>query len=373
MSSRDHPEYDDQQSTLMSSRDHLERDDQQSDDQQHDDQESDILSLLSSVEITGFSTVLDALSSPATSEHVSQGRRPSHAASTSSDAVTCEVQEDDSTEDTSCGSGGVVKTNPADCKPEHKHVRQYALDLELKLEMANRGLEESKKKRELKASRALEAEAELRSQRQNCGGSDLQHQLMGQLVGVRERCRDLEVLRTEESSKTRAIEDKLKGERRQRELAQKEYDQIKKESSELMAKVKEIKAGDGPLCAQEERSLKEMAVQKRDLDVIAAERDETLVLLEKAMTQKEITIKLRQRDVDEKRRQVILLEENLQQDQEDIRLLLHQINMLLREVERRGKHQRPDTLHELLRIRDGMYMLTRKKTIIDLNSHSPNE
>merc|ERR1712137_630881 len=97
---------------------------------------------------------------------------------------------------------------------------------------------------------------------------------------------------------------------------------------------------------------------------MAAERDETLDLLDKAMRQKEHTKQSRQRDVDAKLLDVRLLEQEREKEQLTIRKFAQSIDGLVSDLQKNKSYDKYEAFHELVRVRDGMYTLIRKRKIL---------
>jgi len=241
------------------------------------------------------------------------------------------------------------------------------LDLEQKLVLANRNLQESKKRHALEENRTLKAEEELRAMRKNYAGSDVEHILMGNLCRVRDRCKELASASKDADSKYRAIEEQLTRVSDHYADIEKDFEQVKKERQELQAELAQLKQGRAMLEAQDECNKQSIKNQKHNLKMLAAERDETLELLDKAMTQKEQTKQGRQRDVDEKQRQVDALQDKRNGEQRDIRKLITSVDTLVAGLQRGGSYEEPATWQELLRVRDGIHTLIKKETPSDMS------
>jgi len=266
---------------------------------------------------------------------------------------------------------------------------QHILDLEQKLLVTNQRFEEAKKRLAFEENRALKAEEELEKTRNNYEGTQLEHQLERNLLHAQEKYKRLDATSKDECLKSREIEDRFNREKDQCDDLQKIFESAKKEKEELVAKLNELQEGKVALESQEEINKKAIKERRHNLKMMAAQRDETLELLDKAMRQKEQTKQGRQRAVEEKQRQVIVLQEERAKEQHDIRQLLYNVDNLVtnlqsglqkahKEKEKARNRpetfqeiiRRPETYQELLRVRDGMHMLIKKRTTFDAPAHT---
>lgn len=132
-----------------------------------------------------------------------------------------------------------------------------------------------------------------------------------------------------------------------------------------MAEIEAVKKGRKTLESQDARDKAAMSIQTDNINLMAAERDETLDLLDRAMKQKEITKQGRQRDVDFKLHQLRTLEGESVKEQHSIRQFARTIDSLVSDLQKGKTYDRYEAFQEIIRVRDGMHTLIRKRKILD--------
>jgi len=347
--------------------DEQQSDDQKTDDQQTDNQQSDDLQSLTNSRLSDELNHMLEADLLGSEEGSSQGKQRTHSGGSSPSpsqkgGTLSDVQEFDST-----GSGGTFKKDVPH-NPASERVEEHIRDLKQKLMQANIKFEDSEKASALEEKRALAVEAELRDARKNYGGTDLEHQLMEDLCRARARCKDLEDSGKHDSAKFKGIEVQLSRDNERRQNIQYKFEAVKKEKEDLVKEIAALKKGKVKLESQDARDKTELSMQEKNVRLMAAERDETLDLLDKAMKQKELTKYGRQRDVDAKLHQVKVLEDERAKEQFSIRQFARSVDGLVFDLQKNKSYDRYEAFHELIRVRDGMHTLIAKRKILDASA-----
>lgn len=196
------------------------------------------------------------------------------------------------------------------------------------------------------------------------GGSDLEMQLMQNLVLLRTRADELDrQAREEEAEKRRAIEE-LEKERKDKVGVGAEVARLQTLKADLASKVNELKTRSQDLEKEKNDRLQELKDLRGECDMIRGERDETMVLLDRAINlkgrEKEKQERLR-KDADLKQSQLERL--GLQKDKA-FATVLRDVDQLLARVGRgeTGITSSGENLRgELLGIRNEMRQLIRER------------
>jgi len=186
------------------------------------------------------------------------------------------------------------------------------------------------------------------------------HQLTYNLLRVRERCKDLEASTKEEGLKCREMELQIVRDHEQDEVVQKQVKVAKEERQTLMAELEELEAGKKLLQERDDENNKHIITQQHIFKMIAAERDETLELLDSAMKQKEQTKKARKREVDKMKADVQELQNKILKEKAHVREHLLTVDDLVARLQCGHNHYTPDAFQELISVRDGMQSLINK-------------
>mmetsp|Transcript_69233 Transcript_69233/g.150669 ORF Transcript_69233/g.150669 Transcript_69233/m.150669 type:complete len:544 (-) Transcript_69233:40-1671(-) len=240
-------------------------------------------------------------------------------------------------------------------------VPDSVADLESKLNVAQSKVEEATERWKKEEQRAAAAEKKLQQSRSAAGSSDLEYQLMTNLVALRARCMELEEVQKAEISKAQAAEERLDTERRGKNDVERALTDAEVLKSQLANQLDEVKGRATDLekrKAEQERINKE---QEQRLRAISVERDETLVLLERAVDIKEKRERDRQQKVDEANRELDRLRGEADREQREVQSLLSSVDHLLVRLGRGDQTQTVDELRELVYIRDGMRQLVKAR------------
>eukprot|EP00403_Amphidinium_massartii_P038200 CAMPEP_0178453110 /NCGR_PEP_ID=MMETSP0689_2-20121128/44622_1 /TAXON_ID=160604 /ORGANISM="Amphidinium massartii, Strain CS-259" /LENGTH=547 /DNA_ID=CAMNT_0020078899 /DNA_START=174 /DNA_END=1818 /DNA_ORIENTATION=+ len=232
-------------------------------------------------------------------------------------------------------------------------------DLEAKLKVYQRRVDEAVEAHRVEAQRAAEAEKKLKK---SVGGSDLEMHLMRNLVQLREKCSEIENTKEAELAKVQDVEDQLNDERSRREETQKQLDQLQwQRNDELERERKHFKERAQELERAVDERNEEGRKLKQGMEMISQERDETLELLERAVKQKEQLKRGRRREVEEAHEEMETLKVRQDREQKEVRRLLSSVDHLLAKFGRSSSSLEPEALHELVAVRDSMRQLVRTR------------
>jgi len=243
--------------------------------------------------------------------------------------------------------------------PEDKHRRPLdAADLEAKLRIAQRKATDAAERARSENERANTAEKELQSARTPRGGSDLELQLMQNLVGMRERCVDVEKTKRAEESKVSEIKAFLQEEQDRREEAERSLTQAELSKGELTTRIDALKQKAQQLEADVTERTKESTGLKHGLQMVSVERDETLELLERAVQQKEQMRREQGHEVGEAKTKIEQLHADQKRERGEVRRLLSNVDQLLAQLGR-DQETPSEAMRELISVRDGMRQLVK--------------
>lgn len=243
---------------------------------------------------------------------------------------------------------------------KHKESARRTADLEAKLRKAQGKVDEVVEKFRREEQRAGRAEKELLQTRTAMpGGSELELQLMHNLVQLRNRCVEVENEKKVEEAKVTGIEELLREERERHETTRDMMAVSDKERQELRASIDDLRAHAMQLEAQVSCKAQETRGQQKTLERISVERDETLELLERAIKQKESIKKTKRMEAEAAQAEIDYMRKLQAQEQNEVRRLLAHVDELLAKVGHGGNLQ--DSLRKLVSIRDGMRELVKAR------------
>jgi len=235
-------------------------------------------------------------------------------------------------------------------------------DLESKLALAHRKVEEAVDKLQREQERARRAEAQLHENRSALpGGSDMQVQLMQDFLQLRNRCTELENMKKSEEAKANNIEKKLAEQNEERAKTIAALTTEENENKEIKRTLEELKLRQKMLEEDAEKKEKLANDHTRNLERIGLERDETLNLLETAIRLKEREKHDGKKKAEEQKREIDRLRVEQQHEQREVRRLLAGVDELLAKIGRGEGSASPDELRELVSIRDGMRQLIKAR------------
>jgi len=255
-------------------------------------------------------------------------------------------------------SGYVALADLASAKNDDE-IRTMDLDLKSKLIEAKRSAEEATRKLEDEQLRASKAELQLANARTTNGGSDLEYQLMQNLVQLRSRVDDLGKNEKLEQNKATDARNLLQKERKDREQRDSDMVDIEKKKNELQQTLQTMKDDRDKLKGEVEKNTQENLALGSQLKMVSTERDETIELAERAVKLKEREKKVKM----QKEAEIDKLRKHQIEEQETFRNVLGGVDQLLaklRKTESGGGQQ--EAIRELLSIRDEMRQMVKKKT-----------
>eukprot|EP00747_Dinoflagellata_sp_TGD_P063616 gnl/TRDRNA2_/TRDRNA2_153539_c0_seq4.p1 gnl/TRDRNA2_/TRDRNA2_153539_c0~~gnl/TRDRNA2_/TRDRNA2_153539_c0_seq4.p1 ORF type:complete len:456 (+),score=113.08 gnl/TRDRNA2_/TRDRNA2_153539_c0_seq4:2-1369(+) len=241
----------------------------------------------------------------------------------------------------------------------HTDFSHNIADLEAKLKNAQTRVDDATERCQEEEERAQRAELELKKNKERLGGSDLEMQLMENLVQLRQQCMEMQKTRQTEEMQVQAIQDQLNEEKRLRQEAEKALLDAAKQRTELNQRIDSLKTRAQSLEAEVSERSQQMTGLQTGIQRVEYERDETLELLERAVKQKEQLKRGRRREVEEAQNEVERLREKQLADQTEVRRLLARIDMLLAKVGRDESGSNIETVRELVNVRDGMRSLVK--------------
>jgi len=255
-------------------------------------------------------------------------------------------------------SGYVALADLASAKNDDE-IRTMDLDLKSKLIEAKRSAEEATRKLEDEQLRASKAELQLANARTTNGGSDLEYQLMQNLVQLRSRVDDLGKNEKLEQNKATDARNLLQKERKDREQRDSDMVDIEKKKNELQQTLQTMKDDRDKLKGEVEKNTQENLALGSQLKMVSTERDETIELAERAVKLKEREKKVKM----QKEAEIDKLRKHQIEEHETFRNVLGGVDQLLaklRKTESGGGQQ--EAIRELLSIRDEMRQMVKKKT-----------
>lgn len=247
-------------------------------------------------------------------------------------------------------------------------------DIEAKLRALQKtlGETEGKLRMEQEHVRQLEEQLSIRDAKSQLG-TDLEAQLMANLVGLRQRVVRAETEKDDEDRRLADAEAGLQQEQlnaknsltakqkaeEDKKMMQDKVDRMKKRIEELEGEI-----------ADRKRKHEDM---DKGLSMISIERDEALELLERAVSQKEQIQRKHHNEFNETQRNIDSMIQEQKREQYEFRKLLSEVDSLLAKFGRAHDDVplSSDALRELLSVRDKMRQIVTQKQQVSQNLEGP--
>lgn len=201
-------------------------------------------------------------------------------------------------------------------------------DLEAKLRTAQRNLESVKQELEEQKEEQERIKQQMKK-KDMPGGSVVQHQLMQDLIALREHCMEIERKKDAEEAIAKSLQQDLRKEQDQRKEARQKWEESESAQKELQEQIEKL----GKLAKDQEKkestSKKVTDEIKANLEMITSERDETLELLRRAVSQKERLKVDKQRDFQTANEKIEKIQEQQKLADDKVRALLSNVDNLL--------------------------------------------
>lgn len=247
----------------------------------------------------------------------------------------------------------------ADRAPESSEAK----DLEAKLKNAQKSLQEVQQ--ELDDHRKREAEMKHKKKTTMPGGNEIQHALMQDLRDLRDYCVEVEKAKIEQEEQAKDAVSKLKTEQQQRQDDIRARHDSEKMQADLQRRIDDLTTEIKTSSETLNISNKDTAEMRKLLNMIQSERDETLELLRRAVTQKEKLKGERQRESQEATVRYERLVDQQKNSDTKVRELLGSVDTLLgrfsmeKEQARSSQSGSVGVQLELMKIRDSIRFLLK--------------
>eukprot|EP00929_Paragymnodinium_shiwhaense_P112821 TRINITY_DN81092_c0_g1_i1.p1 TRINITY_DN81092_c0_g1~~TRINITY_DN81092_c0_g1_i1.p1 ORF type:complete len:593 (+),score=153.33 TRINITY_DN81092_c0_g1_i1:106-1884(+) len=162
-----------------------------------------------------------------------------------------------------------------------------AKDMEAKLKLAQDKVKEAQEKAASENQKRSEVERLLAQTKHGMGGSDLEFQLMNNLVQLRNRVAELESHEGSAQHRVDELKDRLKALGKEKEELRNAHTTLEKTHRAVNDRMEKLDAGQRDLDKFKKTKEKEVERHQKELETVTVERDETLALLQKAVELKE--------------------------------------------------------------------------------------
>lgn len=227
-------------------------------------------------------------------------------------------------------------------------------DLEAKLYLARRKVEEFDQKCHSEARRREKAEREMQLHQDDAlrGGTDLEYQLMENMLALDNRRREMENLKRDSEEKVLEIEEQLRLVRGRREGTERELVEKRKEAGELAAKLEELRLRATGLQNEAQGRKNNIKEMKNKSRYIERERDEMLQILENAVEEKEIEKRNRMQEAAVTEEELSRRRQAQAEERLSMRKMLSNVDNLLAKVGRGSNSTTEEAAAELGSIRE---------------------